>query len=43
LEHPEYENLMFSIVVNQPGQDGSVLLQAIDQIVVQMARVSMCE
>jgi D-alanyl-D-alanine carboxypeptidase/D-alanyl-D-alanine-endopeptidase (penicillin-binding protein 4) len=43
LEHPEYENLMFSIVVNQPGQDGSVLLQAIDQIVVQMSRVSMCE
>jgi D-alanyl-D-alanine carboxypeptidase/D-alanyl-D-alanine-endopeptidase (penicillin-binding protein 4) len=42
LEHPEYENLMFSIVVNQPGQDGSVLLQAIDQIVVQLARVSIC-
>lgn len=43
LEHPDYEELMFSIVVNQPGQSGSVLLQAIDQIVVQLARVSVCE
>jgi D-alanyl-D-alanine carboxypeptidase/D-alanyl-D-alanine-endopeptidase (penicillin-binding protein 4) len=43
LEHPEYDEITFSIVVNQPGQSGAVLLQAIDQIVVQLARVSLCE
>ncbi|WP_416665735.1 D-alanyl-D-alanine carboxypeptidase [Egbenema bharatensis] len=42
LEHPEYGEIAFSIVVNQPGQSGAILLQAIDQIVVQLARVSMC-
>jgi serine-type D-Ala-D-Ala carboxypeptidase/endopeptidase (penicillin-binding protein 4) len=43
LEHPEYGEITFSVVVNQPGQSGTVLVQAIDQIVVQLARVSMCE
>lgn len=43
LEHPDYEMLVFSIVVNQPGQSGYVLSGAIDQIVLQLAQLSRCE
>ncbi|MEA5471967.1 D-alanyl-D-alanine carboxypeptidase/D-alanyl-D-alanine-endopeptidase [Spirulina sp. 06S082] len=40
LEHPEYGVLVFSILVNQPGQSGQRLLNAIDNIVVRMASMN---
>lgn len=42
LESPHYGTLVFSILINQPGQSGSVMLRAIDQIVLQAARVTPC-
>ncbi len=42
LESPHYGTLVFSILINQPGQSGSVMLRAIDQIVLQTARVTPC-
>lgn len=43
LESPHYGTLVFSILINQPGQSGSVMLRAIDQIVLQTARVTPCD
>lgn len=43
LEHPDYEMLAFSIVVNQPGQSGQVLTNAIDRIVLQLNQLQRCE
>lgn len=43
LEHPDYEMLAFSIVVNQPGQSGQVLMNAIDRIVLQLNQLQRCE
>lgn len=43
LDNAEYGTIAFSIVVNQPGQSGQVLLQAIDQIVLQAAQVARCD
>ena len=43
LENPDYGTLVFSILINQPGQSGSVMLRAIDQIVLQAARVTPCD
>ena len=43
LENDDYGIITFSIVVNQPGQSGQVLLQAIDQIVLQTAKVTHCD
>jgi D-alanyl-D-alanine carboxypeptidase/D-alanyl-D-alanine-endopeptidase (penicillin-binding protein 4) len=42
VESPTYGPLIFSILINQPGQSGSVMLRAIDQMVLQMAQVSPC-
>lgn len=42
LETTDYGTVAFSIVVNQPGQTGSVLLRAIDEMVLQIARVETC-
>ena len=42
LETSNYGTIAFSILVNQPGQSGSVMLSAIDQIVQQTARVTPC-
>jgi serine-type D-Ala-D-Ala carboxypeptidase/endopeptidase (penicillin-binding protein 4) len=43
LENDDYGTIAFSIMVNQPDQSGDVLVQAIDQIVLQAARVSYCD
>jgi D-alanyl-D-alanine carboxypeptidase/D-alanyl-D-alanine-endopeptidase (penicillin-binding protein 4) len=40
LEHQEYGVLVFSILVNQPGQSGQRLLNAIDNIVLRMASMN---
>lgn len=42
LENDSYGTLAFSIVVNQPGQSGQVLLHAIDQIVLYARQVEPC-
>lgn len=42
MENADYGQLVFSIVVNQPGQSAEVLSQAIDQIVLQSVRVNRC-
>ncbi|MGG6266795.1 D-alanyl-D-alanine carboxypeptidase [Leptolyngbya sp. AN10] len=42
LENPSYGTIAFSIVVNQPGQSGTALASAIDQIVLQTAQVDRC-
>ncbi|NER83728.1 MAG: D-alanyl-D-alanine carboxypeptidase/D-alanyl-D-alanine-endopeptidase [Leptolyngbya sp. SIO1D8] len=42
VETPNYGTVAFSIMVNQPGQSGSVLLQAIDEMVLNIARVEPC-
>ena len=42
VESPTYGPLIFSILINQPGQSGAVMLRAIDQMVLQMAQVSPC-
>ena len=42
LNHPDYGPLVFSIIVNQPGQSGTQMLQAIDAVVEQLARVTPC-
>lgn len=42
LEHPRRGTLLFSIMVNQPGQSGSVMLQAIDQMVLSLMAVEDC-
>jgi D-alanyl-D-alanine carboxypeptidase/D-alanyl-D-alanine-endopeptidase (penicillin-binding protein 4) len=42
LESTHYGTLVFSILINQPGQSGAVMLRAIDQIVLQAARVTPC-
>jgi len=43
LETEAYDTVVFSIVVNQPGQSGRVMLDAIDEMVMQMAQVQACE
>lgn len=42
VETSNYDTLAFSIVINQPGQSGGVMLDAIDEMVLQIARVSPC-
>ncbi|NEO82919.1 MAG: hypothetical protein F6J87_01470 [Spirulina sp. SIO3F2] len=42
LVHPRYGRLIFSILVNQPGQNGQTLLNGIDHIVLQMANLNNC-
>lgn len=43
MEAPSGESLVFSILVNQPGQSGSVMLGAIDEIVNRMTGLEQCE
>lgn len=43
LDNPNYGSMTFSIVVNQRWQYGSALVKAIDQMVLQMARVTDCD
>lgn len=43
LEHPLYNTLAFSVLVNQPGQDGSVLVSAIDRVVLTLAQMRPCD
>ncbi|MEM6502463.1 MAG: D-alanyl-D-alanine carboxypeptidase [Cyanobacteria bacterium P01_C01_bin.89] len=43
LEHPLYGTLLFSILVNQPGQSGSRMLGAIDSIVGTVMSMRPCE
>ena len=42
LDNADYGTIAFSILVNQPGQSGQVLNQAIDQIVLRTAQVNRC-
>lgn len=42
LEHPRYGRIVFSVLVNQPGQSGQTLLNGLDQIVVQLAGLDDC-
>lgn len=42
LDNADYGTIAFSILVNQPGQSGQVLTQAIDQIALQAAQVNRC-
>ena len=43
LEHPLYGTLLFSILVNQPGQSGSRMLGAIDAIVGRVMSMRPCD
>lgn len=43
LETPGYGTVVFSIMVNQPGQSGRTLLRAIDDMVLNLAQVRPCE
>ncbi|MGB3615180.1 MAG: D-alanyl-D-alanine carboxypeptidase, partial [Elainellaceae cyanobacterium] len=43
LSHPDYGPIVFSIIVNQPGQSGERMLQAIDGVVQQLSYLSPCE
>lgn len=43
LDAPSGESVVFSILVNQPGQSGSVMLDAIDAIVMRMTQLENCE
>jgi D-alanyl-D-alanine carboxypeptidase/D-alanyl-D-alanine-endopeptidase (penicillin-binding protein 4) len=42
VDNSNYGAIAFSIMVNQPGQSGQVLTQAIDRIVLNAARVDRC-
>ncbi|MEM7067225.1 MAG: D-alanyl-D-alanine carboxypeptidase/D-alanyl-D-alanine-endopeptidase [Cyanobacteria bacterium P01_B01_bin.77] len=42
LDNEDYGTIAFSVLVNQPGQSGQILTQAIDQIVLQAAQVNRC-
>ncbi len=42
VETPAYGTVVFSIVVNQPGQSGSVMIGAIDEVVGTIARLQPC-
>jgi D-alanyl-D-alanine carboxypeptidase/D-alanyl-D-alanine-endopeptidase (penicillin-binding protein 4) len=42
LETDGYGTVIFSIVVNQPGQSGSVMLTAIDEMILQLSQLETC-
>ncbi|MEM9216423.1 MAG: D-alanyl-D-alanine carboxypeptidase [Cyanobacteria bacterium P01_F01_bin.150] len=42
MDHPTQGTLVFSILVNQPGQSGWTMLNAIDQIVVAISEMQTC-
>lgn len=43
LETSNYGTVIFSIVVNQPGQSGQTMLAAIDELVLTMAQLEPCD
>ena len=43
IKHPDYDTLVFSILVNQPNQSGQTLVRAIDDIVVSLSQLTPCE
>lgn len=43
LNHPRYGPIVFSIMVNNSRQSGQVLVEAIDDIVLQLSALSPCE
>ncbi|MEO0408815.1 MAG: D-alanyl-D-alanine carboxypeptidase, partial [Cyanobacteria bacterium P01_A01_bin.135] len=43
LSHPDYGPIVFSIIVNQPGQSGRQMLQAIDAVVQELSRLTPCD
>jgi D-alanyl-D-alanine carboxypeptidase/D-alanyl-D-alanine-endopeptidase (penicillin-binding protein 4) len=43
LNNSQYGQIVFSILVNQPNLSGDTMTQAIDQIVLQLARLTPCE
>ncbi|MGF1515939.1 MAG: D-alanyl-D-alanine carboxypeptidase [Elainellaceae cyanobacterium] len=43
LSHPDYGPIVFSIIVNQPGQSGDRMLQAIDDVVFELSHLTLCE
>ena len=43
LNNRQYGPLIFSILVNQPGQSGSVLIRGIDDIVTRLSIITACE
>jgi serine-type D-Ala-D-Ala carboxypeptidase/endopeptidase (penicillin-binding protein 4) len=43
VENADYGTIAFSILVNQPNQSGDVLVEAIDQIALQMTKVMRCQ
>ena len=43
LNHPDYDMLIFSILVNQPNQSGEVLIGAIDEIVMRLSQLTSCD
>ncbi|MEM6714679.1 MAG: D-alanyl-D-alanine carboxypeptidase, partial [Cyanobacteria bacterium P01_C01_bin.147] len=43
LETDDYGTVIFSIMVNQPGQSGRTMLAAIDEMVLTMAQLESCE
>jgi serine-type D-Ala-D-Ala carboxypeptidase/endopeptidase (penicillin-binding protein 4) len=43
LEHSAYGTLLVSVVVNQPGQSGDVLLWGIDNVILQLTRLNPCQ
>jgi D-alanyl-D-alanine carboxypeptidase/D-alanyl-D-alanine-endopeptidase (penicillin-binding protein 4) len=42
LETDNYGTVVFSVVINQPGQSGGVMLDAIDEMVLEMSRLTVC-
>ncbi len=42
VDNPAYGEVVFSILINQPGQSGSLMVNTIDEIVTHLAQVSPC-
>jgi serine-type D-Ala-D-Ala carboxypeptidase/endopeptidase (penicillin-binding protein 4) len=42
LDNPNYGGMVFSMMVNQPGLSGKVMTNAIDEMVLELARVKNC-
>ncbi|NJL37108.1 MAG: D-alanyl-D-alanine carboxypeptidase [Leptolyngbyaceae cyanobacterium RM2_2_4] len=43
LDNPQYGQIVFSILVNQSNLSGETMIGAIDQVVLQLARLTPCE
>jgi serine-type D-Ala-D-Ala carboxypeptidase/endopeptidase (penicillin-binding protein 4) len=43
LENDAYGTLLVSLVVNQPGQSGEMLLWGIDSVILQLSRLTSCQ